>query len=570
MAGWYDITKITGIINTLRVFGKKNVAQIKSGEKNADYINLHNLTKTTNLVYRETTSVENTSCGYEGTPEGLRVNIERDLKAFKAEGVGDPCTFCFSMHCRDHYIPMVCRIENGNMEILAVDSMSGSYNAYIDAAIEGAKAAAESLGLSYEVLETIDAPQGDDESCGPLVALVNGMINEKESLISQVSNIKSTVIKNMATTEAKNALRAQQHEVNYVLTTPDESAYKLWVSLYDWPRMSDSEIQGRIDIHIASLKEQLETVNHVANLPSTAPKEVKRLRNEAQKLNHYLNAPEFKNISQFRAAAKESYTQNQQKISHMRESPAAQALLPARFNSKKVENPLKHDKQKEVLSPPKKAAPPKKFGLPSGVELQEKSAAKWLWDLGQEGNEATKNQFVANCNEVLGGLDSSITNIAFAENDGEHKMIVQTPKVSHDIYMTEKGLATEALVPEVYAVMAVAAKKSLPAGTETAIVKVKPSNVDEAQSMQICFDTGLALVNQGLVPQFPTNSSPEFFKDFVNSLGQEQQDQLNESIAKLEAKGVLNPEVAALKSALPKPSVSFELHKAEARPIKGL
>ncbi len=34
-------------------------------------------------------------------------------------------------------------------------------------------------------------------------------------------------------------------------------------------------------------------------------------------------------------------------------------------------------------------------------------------------------------------------------------------------------------------------------------------------------------------------------------------------IAKLEAKGVLNPEVAALKSALPKPSVSFEIHKKE-------
>ncbi len=65
----------------------------------------------------------------------------------------------------------------------------------------------------------------------------------------------------------------------------------------------------------------------------------------------------------------------------------------------------------------------------------------------------------------------------------------------------------------------------------------KPSNADEDQSKQICFDTGAALVNEGLVPQFPTNSSPEFFNGFVNSLEPEQQEQLNGSNSQTGSKG---------------------------------
>lgn len=475
----------------------------------------------------------------------FREKITEEMDALLTEPLADPCTLCFYIATGDHFIPLMCRREGKNVEVLAYNSMSekSHYNNYINIAKQAMEAVIRAKNFTPQILPTQHIPQGDTKSCGPNVGLVLSLVDEHKKLDEQIDFINEKIRHAMTDADTKQALRQQQYRVAQGM---DAIAH---------PR----NVQG-IDDSI---------VNYLIDY--SKPTHTKKLADLQKRQNQ--NKDSALSLEKIEEAAKVVYKARMDQLNVMRASPEARALRPEsvrvddphskKDNSKKNANPLKNDKQKEVLSPPKKAAPPKKFALPSGVELQEKSAAKWLWSLGQKGNEAAKNQFVASCNEVLGSLDFSITNIAFAENNGEHKMTFETAKASHDIYMTEKGLATEALDPAVYAVMAMAARKSLPDGTETAIVKVRPSNADEAQSEEICFQTGLALLNAGLVPQFPLNNSSQFINQFVNGLEPKQQETLNDSIAKLEAKGGLTPEVAALKLALPKPSVSFEICKEQ-------
>ncbi len=117
--GGYDLHELSQIIAPLRVAGNENVAHIKSMAKQSDYDDLTVLSKKTNLVYRELTSTPYANDGRtNSSPVQLKQNVKHDLEAFLTQGVADPCTFYFSMHCGNHFIPMVCRVTNGEMEIM--------------------------------------------------------------------------------------------------------------------------------------------------------------------------------------------------------------------------------------------------------------------------------------------------------------------------------------------------------------------------------------------------------------------------------------------------------------------
>ncbi|NNM58573.1 MAG: hypothetical protein HKM04_02015 [Legionellales bacterium] len=415
----------------------------------------------------------------------------------------DPCTFCITLATGNHYIPIMCRRSGNNVEILAYNSMAetSDYNEYINIAEAAMVAAIEKKGgLQAKVLPTQHIPQK-----GPANGAPDG-----------VSCGPYVALAMLLVDETK--------------TLEEQAGF----------------IGGR-------LQDAMSTPEKKAALRQLELGVLEGNNAQVEKLNG------------MRAQALPG---SKKKVETKEEPKGKKENSVAKKENKSID--LSEKKGAPLIPPLKGSASSRDWALPPGAELKEVS--KYLWDLapaiddGKDTKAALRNDFIIECNLELEGEGlSTIKKLEFAENAGEHKVTVTTQKEKeeakqHDIYMTPTGMATEALIPEVYTVMAVAAKRSLKENDTNLGFNVSPTGsypTPEAKN-QVLFELGKALVNEGLVPQFPEGTS---LQEFADTLNPAQKEQLRASVDKMAPPGSKSvPQYCRdLQAILPAPQPAIEL-----------